>query len=132
MHAITGITGQLGGAAARILLAAGQPVRAVLRDESKDAEWVEAGCKIAVAEMEDAPALARVVEGASAVCVLPPPCFDPEAGFPEARAVISAVEQALKAAPPERVVCVSTVGAQAGQPNLLSQRSDTAVSAASS
>ncbi|NEK55948.1 NmrA family NAD(P)-binding protein, partial [Rhizobium leguminosarum] len=32
MFAITGITGKVGGAVARQLLAAGQPVRAVVRD----------------------------------------------------------------------------------------------------
>lgn len=122
MYAITGITGKVGGTAARTLLAAGQPVRAVLRDESKAAEWADAGCEIAIAEMGDAHALGRAFKGTTAVFVLPPPCFDPEPGFPEAKAVISAVEQALKTSQPERVVCLSTVGAQATQPNLLSQQ----------
>ena len=36
MYAITGITGQIGGAVGRTLLAAGQPVRAVVRDVDKD------------------------------------------------------------------------------------------------
>ena len=34
MYAITGVTGQVGGAVARALLAAGHEVRAVLRDET--------------------------------------------------------------------------------------------------
>jgi uncharacterized protein YbjT (DUF2867 family) len=34
MYAITGITGKVGGALARELLATGQPVRAVVRDWS--------------------------------------------------------------------------------------------------
>jgi len=36
MYAITGITGQIGGAVGRTLLAAGQPIRAVVRDVDKD------------------------------------------------------------------------------------------------
>jgi NAD(P)H dehydrogenase (quinone) len=123
MHAITGITGKVGGAAARALLASGQKVRAVVRDADKARPWAALGCEVAVAEMEDADALARAFADCTGVFVLPPPCFDPLPGFPEARAVIAAVRQALEAAKPARVVCLSTVGAQATQPNLLSQRS---------
>ncbi len=47
MYAITGVTGQVGGAAARALLAAGHEVRAVLRDETKAAQWRERGAEIA-------------------------------------------------------------------------------------
>jgi uncharacterized protein YbjT (DUF2867 family) len=39
MFAITGITGKVGAAVARSLLAADQPVRAVIRDRSKSAPW---------------------------------------------------------------------------------------------
>jgi NAD(P)H dehydrogenase (quinone) len=122
MYAITGITGKVGGAAARTLLAAGQPVRAVVRDAAKGRLWSELGCEVALAEMEDAEALTRAFTGTAGVFVLPPPQFDPQPGFPEAKAAIAAVRQALAAARPGRVVCLSTVGAQAAQPNLLSQR----------
>jgi NAD(P)H dehydrogenase (quinone) len=122
MYAITGITGKVGGAVARALLSQGQPVRAVVRDAGKGRAWAELGCEVAVAEMEDAEALTRGFAGAAGVFVLPPPNFDPAPGFPEARAVISAVRQALVEARPARVVCLSTVGAQATQSNLLSQR----------
>lgn len=122
MYAITGITGQVGGAVARALLSAGQAVRAVVRDADKGRAWAERGCEVALAGMNDAQALARAFAGTKGVFVLPPPNFDPEPGFPEARAENAAVRQALDAARPPRVVCLSTVGAQAAQPNLLSQR----------
>jgi NAD(P)H dehydrogenase (quinone) len=122
MYAITGITGQVGGTVARTLLAQGLPVRAVVRDAAKGRAWSERGCDVAVAAMDDADALARAFADTAGVFVLPPPNFDPEPGFPEARAEIAAVRQALDAARPARVVCLSTVGAQAAQPNLLSQR----------
>jgi len=122
MYAITGITGKVGGAVARNLLAAGQPVRAVVRDAAKGRVWADQGCEVAIAEMEDAQALTHAFTGATGVLVLPPSEFDPQPGFPEARAVIGAVRQALDAARPARAVCLSTVGAQAAQPNLLSQR----------
>jgi NAD(P)H dehydrogenase (quinone) len=121
MYAITGITGKVGGELARTLLGAGQPVRAVVRDASKGREWAALGCEVAVATMEDAPALTKAFAGATGVFILPPPVFDPEPGYQEARAVIDSVVQALKAAKPAKVVSLSTIGADAAQDNLLSQ-----------
>ena len=43
MYAITGVTGHVGGATARALLAAGAPVRAVVRDAEKGSAWAERG-----------------------------------------------------------------------------------------
>ncbi|KVA05765.1 NmrA family transcriptional regulator [Burkholderia latens] len=121
MYAITGITGKVGGALARELLAAGQPVRAVVRDTTRAAVLAERGCEIATAFMDDAASLADAFTGAAGVFILLPPVFDPEPGFPEARKVIEAVSVALLKARPERVVCLSTIGAQADEPNLLTQ-----------
>ncbi|KWA21267.1 NmrA family transcriptional regulator [Burkholderia territorii] len=121
MYAITGITGQVGGALARTLLAAGRPVRAVARSADRAAPWIARGCDVAVAEMSDAAALTTAFSNADGVFVLLPPCFDPSPGFPETRAVIDAVGAALRAARPRKVVCLSTIGAQATQENLLTQ-----------
>jgi uncharacterized protein YbjT (DUF2867 family) len=122
MYVITGITGKVGGALAHNLINAGQPVRAVVRDAGKAAYWADLGCDVVFAEMEDAQALTAAFTGATGVFILPPPGFDPQPGFPEARAVISAVSQALQAAAPPKVLCLSTIGAQAEQVNLLTQR----------
>src|SRR5882724_3578724 len=122
MYAITGITGRVGGSAGTALLAAGKEVRAVLRDAEKGSTWAERGCEVALATMTDVSALVAAFRAAEAVFILPPSEFDPQPGFPEARAVIAAVKSALEAARPGRVVCLSTVGAQATQSNLLTQR----------
>ena len=122
MYAITGITGQVGGALARCLLAEGLPVRAVLRDAAKAAAWSARGCNIALAEMNDAASLTAAFKGATGVFILPPSDFDPEPGFPEARRVIDTVKSALVAARPGKVVCLSTIGADAPHENLLTQR----------
>ncbi|MCS0495699.1 NmrA family NAD(P)-binding protein [Ancylobacter sp. MQZ15Z-1] len=122
MYAITGITGQVGGALARTLLAEGLPVRAVLRDAAKAGPWEAKGCAIALADMDDAASLAAAFVGAEAVFVLPPSEFDPEPGFPEARRVVDAIAAALAQARPARVVCLSTIGADAPHENLLTQR----------
>src|ERR1700683_2801835 len=86
MYAVTGITGQVGGAVARALMAQGENVRAVARDAGKAAPWVERGGELAIGEMTDAPALPRAFAGADGVFVLTPPIFDPSPGFTEAGA----------------------------------------------
>lgn len=121
MYAITGITGQVGGALARHLLAAGETVRAVVRDARKGEAWAAQGCEVAVAGMDDAPALAKAFTGATAVFILPPPVFDPQPGYPEARRLGDILVQALTAARPGRVLQLSTIGADAVHDNLLSQ-----------
>src|SRR5258705_11460101 len=122
MYAITGITGRVGGGVARSLLSVCEPVRAVVRDADKGRVWSNLGCEVALAEMEDAEALTRAFTDVTAVFILPPPVFDPQPGFPEAKAVIRPVRQALDATLPVKVVCLSTIRAQAAQSSLLSQR----------
>jgi len=122
MYAITGITGKVGGAVARTLLATGQPVRAVVRDAARARSWVERGCEVVTADMDDPKSLTAAFKGAQGVFILPPSDFDPSPGFPEARATIDAVRAALLSARPGKVVCLSTIGAQAAETNLLTQR----------
>jgi NAD(P)H dehydrogenase (quinone) len=122
MYVITGITGKVGGELARNLLAARQPVRAVVRDLKKGEAWAALGCQIALAEMEDTSALTKAFIGAEAIFILPPSEFDPEPGYPEAQTVINSVVAALTTAKPGRVLCLSTIGADAIHDNLLSQR----------
>jgi NAD(P)H dehydrogenase (quinone) len=121
MHAITGITGNVGGEVARALLNAGQAVRAVIRDPRKGAVWKALGCDVSLADMNDAAALATAFKAASDVFVLLPPNFDPSPNFPETRAIVAALRRALMAARPGKVVCISTIGAQANRENLLTQ-----------
>ena len=121
MFAITGITGQVGGALARSLLAQGRPVRAVVRDAAKAEPWRAQGCEVALADIGDAAALARSFSGCEGVFLLLPPTFDPSPDFSEAARTIAAMRAALLEARPGRVVVLSTIGARAAQPNLLSQ-----------
>src|SRR3981189_2531819 len=122
MYAITGITGKVGGAVARTLLAAGQPVRAVVRDADRARSRAESGCGVATAAMDDTTSLPAAFKGTQGAFILPPSEFDPSPGFPEARAVIAAVRAALLSARPGGVVCLSTIGAQSTRSNLLTQR----------
>jgi NAD(P)H dehydrogenase (quinone) len=119
MFAVTGITGKVGAAVARSLISADQPVRAVIRDRSKGAPWARLGCDIAVADLSDTEALSAAFEGTDGVFAVVPPVFDPAPGFPEAIGFINSLRAALARAKPAKVVALSTVGADASQPNLL-------------
>src|SRR6202790_254951 len=119
MFAVTGITGKVGAAVARSLLSADQPVRAVVRDRSRGAPWAQLGCEIAVADLSDTEALTAAFADTAGVFAMVPPVFDPAPGFPEAMGFISPLRSALAHAKPAKVVALSTVGADAPQPNLL-------------
>ena len=121
MFAITGITGQVGTQLAEELRAAKRPVRAVLRDNAKAWRWIERGCEVAVADSNDAAALTAAFAGVEAVFVLLPPTYDPTPGFVETRRFIAALATALHGAKVRRVVCLSTIGAEAVQENVLTQ-----------
>jgi uncharacterized protein YbjT (DUF2867 family) len=121
MYAVTGITGQIGGVVGRLLLAAGQPVRAVVRDVDKGKIWKNRGCEVALATFEDPASLTAAFRGIESVFVLLPPNFDPLPGFLEARAIGATLRSALYTARPARVVYLSTIGAQVPRENLLTQ-----------
>ncbi|WP_346949673.1 NmrA family NAD(P)-binding protein [Dyella sp.] len=119
MYAITGITGQVGGAVARALLAHGAAVRAVVRDAAKGEPWRARGCEVALAGYDDRDALARAFEGVDGVFLMMPPDYDPAPGFPQIHALAERFRQALEQAQPGRALFLSTVGAHVAEPNLL-------------
>ncbi len=79
MVAVMGITGNVGGSVARHLLSAGLPVRGVVRDPGKAAEWAEKGCELQRADIRDARSLESAFNDAEGVFILVPPVFDPRA-----------------------------------------------------
>jgi NAD(P)H dehydrogenase (quinone) len=119
MHAVTGITGKVGGTVAQALLAAGEKVRAVVRDEAKGKRWADKGCEVAIASIGDAEALAAAFAGTDGVFLMTPPNYDPQPGFPETLANAIAIENAIATARPGKIVFLSTVGAQVAELNLL-------------
>jgi uncharacterized protein YbjT (DUF2867 family) len=121
MYAVMGVTGRVGGAAATNLLKSGAGVRAILRDAAKAQAWADRGCEVALANTEDPAALTAAFRDVEGVFVMLPGVFDPKPGFPEARAAIESIMHSLEQARPPKVVCLSTIGADAEQPNLLNQ-----------
>lgn len=119
MFAITGITGQVGGGVARRLLAQGHKVKAVVRNAEKAQSWIAQGCDVAIAGIEDAAALTAAFRDTEGVFLMTPPDYDPEPGFPQTRLAAAAIQHAIEAGRPGKVVFLSTVGAQVPEPNLL-------------
>ena len=110
MFAIMGITGRVGGAAAKALLEQGKSVRAIVRDAEKAKTWADRGAEIVVADSGDAGALKSAFTNIEGVFVMIPPYFTPEKDFPEARAVVAALRHALAEAKPPKAVYLSSVG----------------------
>jgi NAD(P)H dehydrogenase (quinone) len=121
MYAVMGVTGKVGGAVAAGLIREGARVRAVMRDAAKARAWNEKGCEVAIARTEDAAALTAAFRDVEGVFAMLPGIFDPKPGFPEAKAAIESIRKSLAQARPSKVVCLSTIGADAKQPNLLNQ-----------
>lgn len=111
MFFISGITGKVGGAAARRLLDEGHAVRALVRDPAKAAEWAERGVELRQGDFNDAAAIAEALEGVEGAFLMLPPFFTPAPGFPEARAMVDSFREALWKAPPPRLVALSSIGA---------------------
>jgi uncharacterized protein YbjT (DUF2867 family) len=111
MYAVIGITGNVGGSAARALLKDGRKVRGIVRNKAKAAAWEAAGVELAVVDMTDSAAMAAALCDVEGVFVMIPPNFAPAAGFPETRAIVVALRQALAETHPAKVVYLSSIGA---------------------
>ena len=112
MFFVAGVTGHVGGATARSLLGAGKEVRTLVRDPGRATEWGQAGVELHVGELGNTAALSGALTGVEGAFVLVPPTVPPSPDFAEARATIDALRQAFAAAPPPRLVCLSSVGSE--------------------
>ncbi|AUX24106.1 NmrA family transcriptional regulator [Sorangium cellulosum] len=112
MFFVSGITGQVGGAAARLLLAGGHAVRTLARDPRKAAAWSQKGVDVRRGDFSDAAAVAAAMEGVEGAYLMLPPLLAPAPGFPEAKAIIESFREALRRAPPPRLVVLSSIGSQ--------------------
>ena len=112
MYAVMGITGKVGGAVARTLLAKGEKVRGIVRNPEKAAEWQKQGVELFKADVDDVDALTAAFTGVAGVFVMIPPNFAPAPGFPEARATLKVLREALSRALPSKAVYLSSIGAE--------------------
>jgi uncharacterized protein YbjT (DUF2867 family) len=109
---VSGITGQVGGGAARYVLNAGCVVRGLSRDPQKALGWSEIGVDVHKGSFTDVPALTNSMQGVEGAFLMLPPFRAPAPGFPEAKAMVATFQEALRAAPPQRLVLLSSVGSE--------------------
>ncbi|MFJ4858283.1 NmrA family NAD(P)-binding protein [Streptomyces sp. NPDC088730] len=99
--AVSGATGKQGGATARRLLAAGTPVRALVRDTTAPAALAlrAAGAELARCDVDDPSGLPAALEGATGLFAVPPLAYGPggtdaEREFTRGRALADAAAAA--------------------------------------
>jgi NAD(P)H dehydrogenase (quinone) len=112
MYAVMGITGKVGGAVARTLLAKGEKVRGIVRNPEKAAEWKKQGVELFKADYDNVDALTAAFTGVAGVFLMIPPSFAPTPGFPETKAILKVLHEALSRALPSKVVYLSSIGAE--------------------
>src|SRR5271166_1089729 len=111
MFLIMGITGKVGGAAAKHLLARGKEVRALVRDREKAASWANQGVELVDGDWNDSAAIERALKGVDGAFVMLPAVWAPSPDYKEAKGVIANYVEALTKAAPPRVVALSSMGA---------------------
>src|ERR1700689_914370 len=111
MFLVMGITGKVGGATARHLLAQGKKVRALVRNAKKASSWETQGVELVEGDWSDSVAIARALEGAEGAFVMLPSVWAPSPDYKEAKSVIANYVEALTKAAPPRVVALSSMGA---------------------
>lgn len=112
MFFISGITGNIGGAATKMLLAEGKQVRALVRDLGKANTWAEKGVELWVGDLTNPEVLAAALEGVEAAFLMQPTPMGVTRKFTEAKALTNAIVEALDRMPPPRTVVLSSVGPQ--------------------
>lgn len=111
MYAVLGANGRAGGETAHALIGMGKAVRVVLRRPEQAAKWTGLGAEIAIADIDDVDSMAAALKGVDGAFLLSPP---PVGGDPFQRAdeVGSALAKAVRKAGVQKVVALSSVGAQ--------------------
>jgi len=111
MFLVMGITGRVGGATAKHLLAQGKKVRALVRNREKVANWADQGVELVDGDWNDLAAIERALKGVEGAFVMLPAVWAPSPDYKESKDVIAKYAEALTKAAPPRVVALSSMGA---------------------
>ena len=112
MFVVLGATGHTGSAVVETLLNKKQSVRIVVRSADKGAGWKAKGADIAVASLDDVPALTKAFEGATGVYLMVPPNYGATAWLSDQQARMDGAAEAVKKSAVDHVVYLSSIGGQ--------------------
>ena len=115
MYFVAGITGHVGGAVARTLLARGKRVRSLVRDPDTAANWKDRGVDLHVGDLTDPDALTAAFEGTEGAFLMQPTPMGVTRAFEKAHALNDSLVTALARTPPPRVAVLSSVGSDRSQ-----------------
>jgi uncharacterized protein YbjT (DUF2867 family) len=111
MFLVMGITGKVGGATAKHLLAQGKKVRALVRNREKAANWADKGVDLIDGDWTDSAAIEHALNGVEGAFVMLPAVWAPSPDYKEAKGLIANYVAALTKAATPRVVALSSMGA---------------------
>ena len=112
MFTVMGIIGNVGGAVAKNLLAAGKTVRGVVRNPAKAKTWAARGGELVQSAYDDAAGLTEAFKGAEGIFAMIPPDFAPAPGLPDQKRTIAAIVEAMRQAKPGKAVFLSSIGSE--------------------
>jgi uncharacterized protein YbjT (DUF2867 family) len=115
MHIILGGTGHVGSAVANTLLSKGEPVTIVTRNAENGSAFTSKGAQAAVADVFDSEGLKRVFAKGKTLFLLNPPALPHTDTVEEERRSLASIFKAIEGSGLERIVALSTYGAQPGE-----------------
>jgi uncharacterized protein YbjT (DUF2867 family) len=112
MFVVLGASGKTGGHTADALIKMGKRVRVVVRNPDKGLSWKARGADVAVADVDDAAALASALRGAEGAYVIVPRNFGAVDVLESRERCIESLVRAVNQSGITNVVFMSSVGAQ--------------------
>jgi uncharacterized protein YbjT (DUF2867 family) len=121
MHIVLGATGSVGGTVATQLITKGETVVGITHSKEKVASLKEKGMAAAVADAKDLTALRTAFRGGTSLFAITPETGQEEDVLAETRQILDNYKDAVQHAGIEKIVGISSVGAQLekGTGNLL-------------
>ncbi|HLR94502.1 MAG TPA: NmrA family NAD(P)-binding protein [Jiangellaceae bacterium] len=111
MYAIAGATGRVGSVAAEQLLAAGAPVRVLVRNPAAAQRWTERGAEVAVTDLEDGAGLTAALIDCDGLFILLPFNLTAANFHAHTRALVATIAEAVTDSGVPHVAMLSSAGA---------------------
>jgi uncharacterized protein YbjT (DUF2867 family) len=115
MYIILGATGHVGSALAQSLLTQDESVTIITHDIRKKEEWQKMGAIVAVADVHDTDRLRTIFQQGKRLFVLNPPAPITTDTAQQERKSAASILSALTDSAIQKIVCLSTYGAQPGE-----------------